>query len=264
MTPTYLISLQRDAERRATMVAQLERFNLPYEWFEAVLGSALSPDERAACLDAAAQQHQYHQALTPGEIGCYLSHLGVWRRLIESNAAHALVLEDDMTLLPALHAVLKSLPALSGRWDMIKLVGRPREVALRRWRLPEAGAGDLIRYARVPTMTGAYLISREGAQKLLSTRLRFCRPIDIDLRHWWEGDLRMYGVLPYPVALGEDSQHSSIGHREPEPSWSRMRRKVTWRFFYNLHNFAGNRRLQAAPDPFPQLQAGAADGGSST
>ena len=264
MTPTYLISLLRDAQRRQTMTAQLERMGLPFEWFEAILGQALPAAELEACIDHGAQQRGYHQKLTPGEIGCYLSHLGVWQRLLDSDRGHALVLEDDVTLLPSLPAVLQSVPALTNRWDMIKLIGRPKEQPLRGWPLPQQGAGELIRYARVPTMTSAYLISREGASKLLELRKRFFRPIDIDLRHWWEGELRMYGVLPYPVVLSEASQTSSIGHREPEPSWSRMRRKVTWRLFYNLNNFSHNRRIEAAADPFIELTGHRTSAGSGS
>lgn len=238
------------------MTQQLDALGVPHTWIEAVWGKGLPPHELAACIDWDAQAWGYHQALTPGEIGCYLSHRHVWQRVVDGPDSCALVLEDDMTLLQALPAVLSSIRHCPAQWDMIKLVGRPRERALQAWWLPQPARAALIRYARVPTMTGAYLVSREGARKLLATRTRFFRPIDIDLRHWWEGDLRVFGVLPYPVAVGPDGAISSIGHREPRGSGSRTLRKVWWRLVYNLRNFSGNHRLMSQADPFEELVRG--------
>lgn len=36
----------------------------------------------------------------PGEIGCYLSHLEVWKDIVENNIKHALVFEDDSLIDP--------------------------------------------------------------------------------------------------------------------------------------------------------------------
>lgn len=56
-----------------------------------------------------------------GEIGCYMSHIGVWRSFLDSQYEIALVLEDDVVFhkdfLVALHEAVKS----STKWDMLKL-----------------------------------------------------------------------------------------------------------------------------------------------
>lgn len=36
----------------------------------------------------------------PGEIGCYLSHMEVWKDIVENNIKHALVFEDDSLIDP--------------------------------------------------------------------------------------------------------------------------------------------------------------------
>lgn len=258
--PVYLINLPRDAQRLAVMRQQLDAMQLPFEWVQAVYGKDLTPAQRAALYDERANAARYHQVMTPGEIGCYASHLSVWQKLVESDAPFALVLEDDVELLPQLPAVLAAVAALPPRWDMIKLVGRDKESPWQRWPLPASAQGtDLIRYRRPPSLTGAYLVSREGAAKLLAAHRPFFRPIDVDLRHWWTSGLRLYGLAPYPIALGEESFVSSIGQRELGNPWSRRWRKVRGQWAYNLRNAWANAGLARQGNPFPELDTRAHD-----
>ena len=45
---------------------------------------------------------------------------------------------------------------------------------------------------------------------MLRTRIPFDRPIDVDLRFWFENDLRIFGVHPSVIALDDTSEISSI------------------------------------------------------
>ena len=132
--PIYLINLPRDEQRLRVMQQQLDAMQLPFRRMDAVYGKDLSAAERASLYDEARNRRSYHQIMTPGEIGCYASHLRVWQDLAASPHAHALVLEDDVELLPQLPAVLAAMDELAPQWDMIKLVGRDHERSLRAWR----------------------------------------------------------------------------------------------------------------------------------
>lgn len=246
--PVYLINLPRDAERLRRMAAQLDALGLGYERIDAVLGRALGPDELAALYDPERNRRFFHDPLVPGEIGCYASHLRVWQRVIDSDAQAALVLEDDVILRPALVPVLRAVAALPPRWDMVKLIGRDAESPQRSW--PLADGVELIAYRRVPSLTSAYIVSRRGAGKLLAHRRPFFRPVDTDLRHWWEcDDLRIFGTRPYPVAHGDDAVQSSIGKREMADAFGHRWRKVREQWRYSLGNWRANRRL-GDDDPF--------------
>ncbi|MCU7372780.1 glycosyltransferase family 25 protein [Paucibacter sp. O1-1] len=251
--PVYLINLPRDTRRLAVMQAQLDGLDLPFEIVPAVYGRELSEAERAALYDAKQNRARFHQAMAPGEIGCYASHLQVWQRLVDSGAPHALVLEDDAELRPELPAALRAVAALPPHWDMIKLIGREPESVQQRWSLP-CKTGELIRYQRVPSLTCAYLVSRHGAEKMLRSRQPFFRPIDVDLRHWWEADLRIFGLTPYPVGLNEEGSTSSIGGREFGAWWSRRWRKGRTQWHYSRSNARANRVLLAQSDPFVELR----------
>lgn len=45
----------------------------------------------------------HHSQLTPGAVGCYLSHLKAWRECAESKAQYCVVFEDDAIIGPDFH-----------------------------------------------------------------------------------------------------------------------------------------------------------------
>ena len=158
----------------------------------------------------ALNQRQYFKPLGNGEKGCYASHLRAWQQLLAGDAPALVVLEDDVRLLPALPQVLQAIAQLPAQsWDMVKLYGREHEKIAQQMPLADTGV-QLITYRRVPSFAAAYVISRAGAQKLLASRVPFGRPVDVDMRFWFENGVRTFGVFPSVVALDDTSAESSI------------------------------------------------------
>lgn len=192
MTPNIIvINLDRDADRMAHMRAELGRVNLAYERFPALRGDQLPCN--------IARYFPVDVTLSPGEIGCYASHLAIMQRLASGELpSPTLVLEDDVGLPDDLAISLDALiAALPAQWDIVRL-SYPTKLLTRP--IAELGRGrQLVRYTRVPTTTGAYLISAQGARKFLSKRSRYA-PIDHDLRDVGAWDLDTYGVSPSLIA----------------------------------------------------------------
>ena len=104
--------------RRMTAVGLDKLVKVP-----AVAGARLPPETIAALLGPGADRidaaPRSHLTLTRPALGCFLSHLAIWRWLIDNNVPQALVLEDDAT--PAadfdaarLRAALGALPPDAG------------------------------------------------------------------------------------------------------------------------------------------------------
>jgi glycosyl transferase family 25 len=257
--PIYLINLPKDVARAAHMRSQLTALGLQDQLhpMAATYGRDLTDAETARYYSPELNAQQYHLPLTSGEIGCYISHLNTWQALVDSGAEAALVLEDDVLLDAGLPALMSHLMAATApEWDMIKLVGRDHEKIISAW--PLGSQHRVVRYARIPSMTAAYFISRRGAQKLLS-RIPFGRPVDIDLRYAWETNLLLYGMLPYPVTLDQSSTVSSIGRRSSPKSWTHRWRRVRQQVVYSLGNW---QRLQRERGCVP-FSAAASTGESS-
>ncbi len=239
MPPIRYINLDRDAVRRDRLEAELRRQGLQAERFSAVLWTALPQAEQDRLYSTELNRRQHHKPLANGERGCYASHLALWQWLLDSPHDCAIVLEDDVRLEADFAEVCNAIEALRAPWDMIKLIGR--ESLGKREKLatdqPLSPGHALVRYRRVPSLTAGYAIHRRGAEKLLRHRQPFGRPIDVDLRHWWECEaLAVQGVRPAAIALDETSEASSVDAQlkllRPAQRW----RKFLLKTRYSLAN----------------------------
>lgn len=195
MTPAIvLINLDRDADRLAHMRAQFDSLGLSFERFPAVLGAQLPEHLRGYF----PQTPDTQGALSPGEIGCYASHLVLLQRVAEGALkAPLLVIEDDIAVPGDLPALLEDILAKApAGWDMIRLSNPPKRAYVAVAEL--TGGRRLVRFSVVPGSTGAYLVSAAGAAKFLAQRPRTIA-IDQDLRRVWDWGLDMYGVAPMPI-----------------------------------------------------------------
>jgi glycosyl transferase family 25 len=234
--PLVYINLDRDVQRRERMEALLSELPFPHTRLPGVLWSALSPQEQARLYSPSLNARQFFRPLVDGEKGCYASHLRACEHLLASDWPAIVVLEDDVALADRFCEIITALQNLGNEgWDLIKLYSRPDERPRARQAL--TGDWDWIIYQRVPSMSNGYVLSRAGARKLLNRRIPFARPVDVDVRYWWECDLRVYGVLPSIVTMAPSSEDSSIwvGGR-PHRRWGERIRRWSLQADYSLRN----------------------------
>ena len=240
--PIVFINLARDAERRTRLLAELQSSDMPSERLPAGWWADVPPEQTSRWYSDALNARQYYKPLRNGEKGCYASHIGAWQQLLSSDAPALVVLEDDVRLTPQFTEVIEAIAALKEPWDMVKLLGRDQEKT--RSQRPLTGNTVLVDYARVPSMTAGYVISRAGAVRLLERRQPFGRPIDVDLRFWWEcGDLRILGVSPAAIELDDTSLVSSIWDERDTLTPAQRWRKFCMKMALTLGNAWHRRRL---------------------
>ena len=240
--PLVFINLDKDSERRTRIEGQIAHLGLPGERLPAVWWKHLPPAEQSLLYSAERNHGLYYQPLVDGEKGCYASHIQAWRQLLASDAPALVVLEDDVRLTPQFADVVNAIAALQEPWDMVKLLGRDREKV--RSQRPLVPGTALVDYSRVPSMTAGYVVSRAGAAKLLAHRQPFGRPIDVDLRFWWECDqLRILGVSPSAIALDDTSEVSSIWDTRDTLTPGQRWRKFTMKLALTLGNAWHRRHL---------------------
>lgn len=222
--PIFFINLDRDTERRELLEQQFKALRLQGRRIDAIWWANLSEEEQGRWYSPLLNEQQYYKPLVNGEKGCYASHIKAWQQLLESDAPAMVVLEDDVQLLTAFPEATQAIAQLEQAWDMIKLIGRPKEkIQADRQLTP---THRLIQYQRVPSSTAGYVISRAGAQKLLSSRVPFGRPVDVDIRFWFENDLQVFGVYPSVLSLDELSEVSSIWAQRERTSVAQRIRKL--------------------------------------
>ena len=111
--------------------------------------------------------HFYRREIRKGEIGCALSHINIWKRVVEENLDEVLILEDDAGFDRHFKYLLKRAlkfcrwAAAENKWDLLYL-GRnpmtPDPIQIR----------NFISVPGFSYCTHGYMVTRSGAEKLLS------------------------------------------------------------------------------------------------
>jgi glycosyl transferase, family 25 len=187
-----VINLDRSQDRLAAMSQEFSRVGLGFDRFRAIEGTDLPANVRPYFCDASGG---VISPLRAGEIGCYASHLAVWQRIAAGEyGASALVCEDDMRLPDNFASILAaSLAAAPAGWDLIRFSPRTKRAVVPVCTIVDGYS--LVRYSHQPASAAAYLLSQEGARKLLVPGVRV-RPVDQDFRRPWAFGLQSFGVWP--------------------------------------------------------------------
>ncbi len=251
--PIYVISLKDAGARRAACVKALGDLGLDFDFFDAIDGRALGEAQLAAAYDAERNARQYKRPLSRPEIGCYLSHHALWRRIVEENLEGAVILEDDFAADAALAKALEGIRRARLSGALVKLFARK----LAGGRVVATLEPDLRLTApnRVPGLTLGYALDRKAAELLLVNALPFSRPLDMDMKHWWEFGLPMLVVDPPPLRVGPLGEQSGIAEARDcvaaeanARPFDRFMANLRYQFDYNVHLFqarANNRRAAA-------------------
>ena len=116
---TIIINLQRSTDRRKHVIDQLSRTGWNYSFSQGVDGGDLQfipiienrivqvinpVDHKDYMYDL--QRRLNGQTMGRGEIGCYLSHLSIYRQLVDDPVNESyLIMEDDVKLNVDLHVI---------------------------------------------------------------------------------------------------------------------------------------------------------------
>jgi glycosyl transferase family 25 len=100
------INLDRRKDRDLNVITQLKKFNLlnMSERFSAIDGKKLDLDKidkkiiTKEGIEYAKKGEILYSHLTPGAVGCALSHRAIYQKIVDENINSCLILEDDITL----------------------------------------------------------------------------------------------------------------------------------------------------------------------
>ncbi len=152
--------------------------------------------------DVQGNKEKYKKDLNVGEIGCYLSHVKAWQKIVDEKLDYAIILEDDFKLSPLFNRYDELLRQLKN-WDYIRLADLSG-TALVEKQIVLHDNHNLVSFTKVPINTLAQAVSYQGAKKLLESFSSIARPIDVDLQHYWEMGIQLQGIQPALVPERSD------------------------------------------------------------
>ena len=216
--PAYVINLPSASGRRERMLQHLSEHGLRDIWiFTGVLGAALPAPERARQYDSERACATYGRDFTAGEIGCGLSHLGVYQRMLDAGDDWAVVFEDDCQLRPGFLPVLESLSAWLRSNEPRVVVLSPLRGYLHRGARRLDGEHQLVTIHRV-WGAYAYALNRAAANVLLRVNRPLWLMADDWIRYRKHSRIALHGVDPFQALPNEWGAASHLG---PERDASR-------------------------------------------
>jgi glycosyl transferase family 25 len=175
----------------------------------------------------------YHGKRTSrGTVGCYFSHIKALRQFLESDAETVLICEDDVSAKPELPRVLQEVLSLRQHWDLLRLncLRIPTHVPVQklsmdyRLTVPVYWAGG----------TGAYLVNRKAAEKIIACSLPMYLPYDHAFEQNWRMNITIMMTVPFPIVLNKHGHRSTISATDRlTVQETRGKFSFCWRYFFS-------------------------------
>jgi len=161
----YVISLSSSKSRRHFLKKQFDELGLEFEVIDALTPKDI-PKERIHILSK-----QWLRPMKNTEVACYLSHKKIWEKISNDNSP-SLIFEDDVLLSKRIVPLLNSICLMQGNYDLINLENRGRKKFVSRTFINIDGYHKLLRLYQDRTGAAAYVLSRNGANKLIEHEKR--------------------------------------------------------------------------------------------
>jgi glycosyl transferase family 25 len=117
----FIINLEKDTKRKAHMEELCQTYSLSCQFIKAIVGKDLSEDyiQTIYCKETAIKM--MGRELGHGEIGCSLSHISIYKKIIDEALPYAVVLEDDIDTLQDLQIIIDSHQNFPADWELLLL-----------------------------------------------------------------------------------------------------------------------------------------------
>lgn len=202
----YVINLKKDVERKMYMEKVLSSFrNCNIEFVEAVYGRELSDVQINEYYNRKKSYKRYGRNVNLGEIGCTLSHMKCYKKLVDSPHDYALILEDDVTFLRNINDIELLTDYINVPYPLILFLSADYWFYKK-----EYISGDYF-IASVFDAVGAYayLINKPAAQLILNKNNKSSHVAD----HWSlfrRQGVKLKAVYPYIVDANIEGFVSTI------------------------------------------------------
>jgi len=184
----------------------------PFEIFPAVVGKDINLIDYVSAkayhqilMTEKTKKRLHHYDLTRGAVGCYLSHLSIYKNLLMSKYTYTVVFEDDVIMASDFYSRLEhSIKVIPKDWDILLLGVMCLKCDIEK---------DYIKINRF-WGTHGYIVNKKGANKLIEYLDKpLSKQIDADLSLLIKrGLINVYGINPIIVAqdpiFGSDIQET--------------------------------------------------------
>lgn len=246
---TFIISLPKDKNRREYLERQLQKLAIPFSVIEAVHGESLSAEELEASYDRKKAIDLFNRELSKGEIGCALSHMSIYKRMIAEDIPYAMIFEDDARILD------DDLPAILSTLAQRFADRTPVAVLLNHVRRYDGSTGLQLDDTRCiydayrGVCAHGYFVTKAAAE-ILARNLYPVYVVADKWEYFQEQFLPVKALVPYPIGLTAASLSSSI-----DAMGVRVKKIVNGRnYLYYLRRYVRHLRFMIRSRPFIRIE----------
>ena len=206
--PIFAINLDSESDRWDDLSANTKSVGLDVQRVPAVDGRQIAPSDWDK-FDALSARKQNGREILPAEYGCYQSHLLALETFLADGNPYGLIIEDDVAFDENTSRRIEAILAAVPDFDLIKLTNHRTKLFIR---ATKTSLGDEIgRTLYGPQgSTAAYLVTRDGARKLVSQLAIMKLPWDAAVERFWDSNLKVYSSRQNVLNFAPSSAVSSI------------------------------------------------------
>jgi len=217
----FVISLADQAGRRAAITAQLRPLGLEFEFFDAIRGSD-DLSRHFAATSAWQYRLNTRRDPLPNEVGCYASHLSMWKDCVALNEP-IVIMEDDFVAHDNFPAAVATADQLIDRYGFIRFERFERDARLTRSkrsarRVMSSGQFELFYLSDPPLCLTAYAVNPMTAGLLASASETLIGPVDKFMQRTWHHGAPIFALGPASITVSEHADASTIGARQKKSS----------------------------------------------
>lgn len=254
--PIYLISLEKDQDRRNDLAARFDRHYASMQYSPAVDGRKLTAQEFFSFI--AKPLAHGRRLMLPGEVGCSLSHINALESFLTSGKPCALILEDDVIGTDeSIDNLLNIVPFLPE--SSLTICGGQEGMPARKYILgTPTNADGLFRIARFSYneifRTCCYIVTRTSAKRILTVHAESLQLADAWGRFFLNTDTEILYTQQFSHPKELDKSHleheralfghkSEFGNRNIIPRLKRRLERVKRKLYKVYFLLKGYRRI---------------------
>ncbi len=220
----YILNLSRSPHRKTHMTEQLNNCPIPYTFVQAIDGKGKKIEEFEV-YDSTIRICDFGLDLQPTEIATTASHLKAIQQAYDEGNEWAVILEDDVVVLPTFYNALDSLNCVDESVEVIRLYNREKKPEFKDLTRVEDFSINRFNYKNWGGALG-YALNRRAMKKYLDNAYPIVHKADKFIAGTPHFDVKVYQLSPR-VLKTTDEIFSDIGYDRGGNKYKGFRNNIT-------------------------------------
>ncbi|WP_163122618.1 glycosyltransferase family 25 protein [Acinetobacter portensis] len=156
-----VISLATAIERRKHIQNEFEKQKISFDFFDALTPNLALPLAEKMALNL------HCDRIAKGELACFMSHVSLWKKMVDENIPYLAIFEDDIFLGENSSEFLSSSDWIEKDWHIVKTEAFAHKIVADQLKKIKSTSREIASLKSRNLGTAGYILSLEGAKSYL-------------------------------------------------------------------------------------------------